>query len=215
MHDFLPFRRIFLLARNLLDSINQPKQGGFRMNIVLLNAATLPRYRHALAALMIDAIAHNMTPSFRQSRGLEQQQIAERYFHSLRDRLARHELLLWVALNDSGLVGSVQLSICQRPDGQNRAEVLHLLVHSQTRREGIGHKLMQALEQKAEACHRGLLYLDVMAGSPAEAFYRAQGYHYLGELPDYSLRADGHPHPGVIYYKRLRVSAPETAMTTY
>lgn len=185
------------------------------MNIFLLNAATLPRYRHALAALMIDAISHNMTSPFRQSSRQEQHQAAERYFHGLRDRLARHELLLWVALNESGLVGSVQLSICQRPDGQNRAEILHLLVHSQARRERIGFKLMQVLEQKAEACHRGLLYLDVMAGSPAEAFYRTQGYHYLGELPDYSLRADGHPHPGAIYYKRLRPGAPEDASSTY
>ncbi|ORM59400.1 GNAT family N-acetyltransferase [Pantoea rodasii] len=185
------------------------------MNIVQLNAETLPRYRQALGALMVDAIQHNMTSAFHPSQGRQRYQDAERYFHSLRDGLARHERLLWVALTDIGVAGSVQLSICQRPDGQNRAEVLHLLVHSEAQREGIGRQLMHKLEEQAGRCARGLLYLDVLAGSPVEAFYRAQGYHYLGELPDYALRADGHPHPGAIYYKRLRTCPAETAATSY
>lgn len=185
------------------------------MNIVQLNAETLPRYRKALAALMIDAIQHNMAAAFHSSHGQQAYQDAERYFHSLRDGMARHELLMWVALTDNGVAGSVQLSICQRPDGRNRAEVLHLLVHSTAQREGIGRELMNRLESEAESYQRSLLYLDVLAGSPIEHFYRAHGYHYLGELPDYALCAEGHPHPGAIYYKRLRASAAETVTTSY
>lgn len=185
------------------------------MNIVQVTAETLPLYRQALATLMIDAVKNNMTSAFQRSQGMQQYQDAERYFHSLRNQMARHELLLWIAVLESVVVGSVQLNICQRPDGQNRAEVLQLLVHSSAQREGIGRRLMQTLEHKAESYQRGLLYLDVIAGSAAENFYRAHGYHYLGELPDYALCADGHPHPGAIYYKRLRTSPAENVATSY
>ena len=100
------------------------------MNIVQLTAETLPLYRQALAALMVEAVKNNMTSAFQHSQKMQQYQDAERYFHSLRNKMARHELLLWIAVIDSVVVGSVQLNICQRPDGQNRAEVLQLLVHS-------------------------------------------------------------------------------------
>ncbi|QCP58058.1 GNAT family N-acetyltransferase [Pantoea sp. SO10] len=185
------------------------------MNIVQLTAETLPLYRQALAALMVEAVKNNMTSTFQHSQKMQQYQDAERYFHSLRNKMARHELLLWIAVIDSVVVGSVQLNICQRPDGQNRAEVLQLLVHSNAQREGIGRRLMQTLEHKAESYQRGLLYLDVIADSAEEIFYRAHGYRYLGELPDYALCADGHPHPGAIYYKRLRTSPAENVATSY
>ncbi|MBA0036678.1 GNAT family N-acetyltransferase [Pantoea sp. BIGb0393] len=185
------------------------------MNIVQLTAENLPQYRYALAALMIDAIKNNMTTAFQNSRGMQRHQDAERYFHSLRDQMARHDLLMWIAIIDSSLVGSVQMGICQRPDGQNRAEVLQLLVHSGVQHEKIGQRLMQALEQKAESHQRGLLYLDVIAGSSAEEFYRSHGYHYLGELPDYALCSDGHSHPSAIYYKRLRTGSAENVVSSY
>lgn len=185
------------------------------MNIVQLNADTLPRYRHALAALMIDVLQSNTTSAFQHSHVIQQHRDAERYFHSLRAPMARHELMLWIAVCDSIVVGSVQLSICQRPDGQNRAEVLQLLMHSSAQCEGIGRKLMQVLEQKAQSCHRGLLYLDVIAGSTTENFYRAHGYHFLGELPDYAFCGDGHPQPGAIYYKRLPTSSAENVVTSH
>ena len=111
--------------------------------------------------------------------------------------------MLWVARDEDGVVGSVQLELCQKPNGKNRAEIQKLLVHSRTRRAGIGRLLIQLLEQSALSQQRGLLYLDTQAGSSAEAFYRALGYRHLGELPDYACTPDGYYHPTAIYYKRL------------
>lgn len=68
------------------------------MNIVQITAETLPRYRQALAALMIDAEKNNMTSAFQHSQKVKQYQDAERYFHSLHNQMARHELLLWIAI---------------------------------------------------------------------------------------------------------------------
>jgi hypothetical protein len=74
---------------------------------------------------------------------------------------------------------------------------------------------MQEIEKKAENYQRGWLYLDVITGSSAQKFYRSYGNYYLGELPDYALCADGHPHPGIIYYKRLRTDSAENVATSH
>ncbi|MEB6542484.1 GNAT family N-acetyltransferase [Serratia plymuthica] len=170
------------------------------MKLVLINAATLPIYRDELARLLTDAVAHGASVDYDTSISHED---AESYFHSLRPALAKGELLLWIARDDSGVIGTVQLELCQKPNGRNRAEVQKLLVHSRAQRNGVGHALMKALEKSALQQHRGLLYLDTQAGSAAEALYRFLGYRCLGELPDYAAAPDGSYHPTVIYYKRL------------
>lgn len=170
------------------------------MKIMMLTAATLPVYRSQLAELLMDAVAHNALTDYQPIQNREE---AASYFHSLRDGLAKGERLLWVACDQNGVVASIQLEICARPDGRNRAEVQQLLVHSRARRKGAGKRLLTVLEQEAIHRQRGLLYLDTLAGTPAEAFYRSQGYSCLGELPDYACLAEGYYCPAVIYYKRL------------
>ncbi|AJJ09731.1 acetyltransferase domain protein [Yersinia rohdei] len=171
------------------------------MKIVLLNAATLPIYRSELAILLTDAVSHGASIGF-NTRNLSQEE-AESYFHKLGSAIAKNTLLLWIARDDTGIVGTIQLELCQKPNGLNRAEVQKLLVHSRCRRSGIGHKLIIALENTAIQLRRGLLYLDTQAGSPAESFYRTQGYYRMGEIPDYACTPDGSYHPTAIYFKRL------------
>nr|WP_113869764.1 GNAT family N-acetyltransferase [Brenneria salicis]NMN93394.1 ribosomal protein S18 acetylase RimI-like enzyme [Brenneria salicis ATCC 15712 = DSM 30166]RBP57017.1 ribosomal protein S18 acetylase RimI-like enzyme [Brenneria salicis ATCC 15712 = DSM 30166]RLM29886.1 GNAT family N-acetyltransferase [Brenneria salicis ATCC 15712 = DSM 30166] len=170
------------------------------MKIVSLNVATLPVYRGELADLLVDAVAKGASIGYQSPVSHEE---AESYFHSLRPSIAKRERMLWIARDFEGVIGSVQLELCQKPNGQNRAEIQKLLVHSHARRMGVGRKLMQVLEKNALQQQRGLLYLDTQAGSPAEMFYRTLGYRYLGELPDYACTPDGYYHPTAIYYKRL------------
>lgn len=170
------------------------------MKIVMINAATLPVYRNELATLLLNAVASDAVDGARHHISLEQ---AEIYFHSLRTALASGARKLWIARDEQGLSGSVQLEICPRPEGRNRAEIQQLLVHHRARRLGTGKKLMAALEQEALNLSRSLLYLDTPAGGAAEGFYRALGYRCLGELPDFSCSPEGYSHAAVIYYKRL------------
>lgn len=170
------------------------------MKIVLLNTATLPVYRAELAGLLTDAVAHGASVGYDAQVPHAD---AESYFHSLRPDISKGALLLWMARDDAGVIGTVQLALCQKPNGLNRAEIQKLLVHSRARRLGIGHSLIVTLETAALKLRRGLLHLDTQAGSPAEAFYRSQGYRCLGEIPDYACTPDGYYHPTVIYYKRL------------
>lgn len=173
------------------------------MKIVLLNDTTLPVYRTELADLLLDAVTHGASVGYEMPLTHE---TAASYFHGLRTSLAEGERLLWIARDQQGIVGSVQLELCQKANGLNRAEVQKLLVHSRIRRQGIGRRLLSVLERTAFELNRGLLHLDTQAGSPAEAFYRTQGYRYLGEIPDYASAPDGCYHPTAIYYKRLFVA---------
>lgn len=177
------------------------------MKIVPINAATLPIYRDELARLLTDAVTHGASVGYDT---LIPHEDAESYFHSLRPALAKGELLLWIARNERGVVGTVQLELCQKPNGRNRAEVVKLLVHSRARRNGVGLSLMKTLEQAALQQQRGLLYLDTQAGSAAEALYRSLGYRCLGEMPDYAAGPDGYYHSTVIYYKRLFTVTPSS-----
>ncbi len=170
------------------------------MKIVQLNASTLPVYRSELANLLLNAVSHGASVGYRNSLTRDD---AENDIRALSPALEKNELLLWIARDEKGIVGSIELALCQKPNGRNRAEIQKLLVHSQARRQGIGKTLLMALERTAYQIQRGLLYLDTQSGSPAEAFYRARGYRCLGELPDYACTPDGYYHSTVVYYKRL------------
>ncbi|CNE87645.1 GNAT family N-acetyltransferase [Yersinia mollaretii] len=171
------------------------------MKIVLLNAATLPVYQSELAKLLMDAVSHGASIGY-NTRSLSQAE-AENYFSGLRPAIAKGSLLLWIARDETGITGTIQLDLCQKSNGLNRAEVQKLLVHSCSRRAGIGRKLIIEMEKVAVQLRRGLLYLDTQAGSPAESFYRAQGYFCMGEIPDYACTPDGEYHPTAFYFKRL------------
>ncbi|MFC0227712.1 GNAT family N-acetyltransferase [Serratia aquatilis] len=175
------------------------------MNIIQVNAAALPIYVEELASVLIDAITHGASVGYTSQITREE---ATRYFHSLCPALAEEELLLWIAKDESGVIGTVQLSLCQKPNGLNRAEVQKLLVHSHARRNGIGRKLMKELEKSALAQSRGLLFLDTQVDSVAEHLYRSLGYQRVGELPDYAAAPDGSYYPTAIYYKRLFLLSP-------
>jgi len=64
-----------------------------------------------------------------------------------------------------------------RSRGQNRAEMVYIRVHPATRRQGIGRKLMAALEQRAIALGHTEVILNTATNQPeAVDFYRSLGY---------------------------------------
>lgn len=173
------------------------------MNAAQLNRVTaegFAYYRDGLVTLLLDAVAHGASVGFLAEIDAQQ---ANSYLDEVKQRLVSGELLLWVVGKDKEVLGSVQLGLCQKLNGLNRAEVQKLLVHSEARRRGLGQQLMQALEASARQKQRGLLYLDTEAGSDAEVFYRSLGYTKAGEIPDYACGPDGTYRPTALYYKLL------------
>ncbi len=156
--------------------------------------------RQGLIALLLDAVANGASVGF--LAGIDREE-ADRYFGEVRHSLGSGTLAIWVAEDEGQLLGSVQFSLCLKPNGLNRGEVQKLLVLSAARRRGIARLLMQHLEAYAKALRRGLLYLDTEAGSDAENLYRALGYTCIGGLPDYACGPDGQYRANTIYYKTL------------
>jgi len=165
-----------------------------------VNAESFAHYRHGLAELLLDAVRQGASVGF-----MANLQAAEAlaYFDGVRAELEKGSVLLWTVVQEEQVLASVQLSLCQKPNGLNRAEVQKLLVLKPAQRRGLGGQMMSALEQAAKQHQRGLLYLDTEVGSPAENFYRSLGYTCIGKLPDYACNPDGEYKATAIYYKTL------------
>ncbi len=178
------------------------------MQIDMLDAAGAKELAPQLRALLIDAVAHGASVGFVMPLPAEQ---ADAYWRGVIDAVADGSRILLVGWREQSLVGTVQLDLCMKPNGLNRAEVQKLLVHSEARRQGVAKELMQAAEQQALALRRGLLYLDTEAGSDAESLYAHLGYTRVGELPEYCATPDGAWRATAIWYKTLFLREPDAA----
>jgi acetyltransferase len=170
------------------------------MNIRLITHDTFGEVRSQLPGLLIDTVAHGASVGFLASLDSGD---ADAYWRGVEAAVADGTRLLLVAEADGKVRGAVQLDLCQRMNGVNRAEVQKLIVHSTARRQGIASGLMKAVEQEALARGRGVLFLDTEAGAPAEVLYRGLGYTYIGGIPEYACTPGGHWTSNAIYYKTL------------
>ncbi len=151
-------------------------------------------------ALLVDSVDNGASVGFLPPLSAT---VAEEYWRGVIADLSQHKLLLWAALDDDNIVGSVQLHPSPKLNGTHRAEVAKLLVHSAHRRQGIGRALMTALENEAQQAGRTTLVLDTRQGDGGEHLYRELGYRQAGVIPQYVHDANGVLEATVIYYKLL------------
>ena len=157
-------------------------------------------YLPELCELLLDSINHGASVGFHSELNEEK---AHTYWQQVYSSLS-HGTVLWIAAEDEHVLGSVQLSQCQKENGRHRAEVQKLFVHSSARGKGISSKLMHTLESYALAHQRTLLVLDTQTGSLAEQIYQHMGWTKAGEIPNYASSPDGTLHPTSYYYKELK-----------
>ena len=112
-------------------------------------------------------------------------------------------VIVLVARDDLGIVGSVSLHPAWPPNQPHRADITKLLVHRRARRRGIGRALMAEIEARAQAAGFTLLTLDTVRGDPAEQLYATAGWQRVGVIPDYALYPDGRPCDTVVFYKKV------------
>lgn len=112
-------------------------------------------------------------------------------------------VVLWIAKVRGRILGTVQLHLCQKQNGTHRAEIAKLMVHSDSRREGLGKCLMENAEKKAKAEQRSLITLDTRAGDPSNLLYKSIGYIEVGRIPKYARSDNGNLHETVFYYKQM------------
>ena len=128
---------------------------------------------------------------------------AEAFWRDMLREVGSSRVML-IATTESGEVaGSVQLALGQKENGRHRAEVQKLLVHSRYRNQGLGRRLMEAIEHEAQQSAISLLVLDTIEGELAEQLYFKLGYVRVGEIPNYASFPDGRLWTTVIFYKEL------------
>lgn len=162
----------------------------------------LDGYLEGLAAVLVDGVNSGASISFLQPFSAEQ---ATAYWRrEVFPGVIGGQRLLFVAVSEGELVGTVQLVTGLVPNQQHRCEVSRLVVLSRARRRGIGRLLMEAVLERASALGKKLVTLDTRSGDPSQRLYQSLGFEVAGEIPDFALDPDRrHLSPTTYMYKRL------------
>jgi ribosomal protein S18 acetylase RimI-like enzyme len=130
-------------------------------------------------------------------------ELAEAFWQDMLREVGSSRVLLVATTEQGEVAGSVQLALGQKENGRHRAEVQKLLVHSRYRNQGLGRRLMEAIEHEAQQRGITLLVLDTIEGELAEQLYLKLGYVRVGEIPNYASFPNGRLWTTVIFYKEL------------
>ncbi len=125
------------------------------------------------------------------------------YWQNVADSVESGATLLFVALTEDRVVGTVQVGAAQMPNQPHRGDLKKLLVHSSARGKGLARLLMEAAEREAARIGKTLLVLDTATGSDAEAIYPRLGWQRVGVVPDYAMWPEGGLCDTTIFYKRI------------
>lgn len=170
------------------------------MQISVVHADEFKPLREDLIELLQDAVEGGASVGFLPPLSRDE---ADEYWHSVDHDLRKRQLVLLVARDLDGVLGSVQLLLPNKPNARHRAEIRKLLVHRRARRRGVGRALMQAVEVQAAALGRTLLVLDTRKGDAAEQLYLHMGYQRAGEIPRFARSANGELHTTVFFFREL------------
>lgn len=113
------------------------------------------------------------------------------------------EVILLVAKSNNKIVGSIQLHLCSKQNGNHRAEIVKLMTLPNFRRKGIGRLLMQKAEEIAKHDGRSLLVLDTREGDPSNYLYTSLEYVRAGRIPNYAKSTNGELAATIFYYKEI------------
>jgi GNAT superfamily N-acetyltransferase len=149
-----------------------------------------------LADILIAVVAQGASVGFLPPLAREE---AKDYWRGV----LRPEVRLLVAERDGRIVGTAQLELATKVNGRHRAEVNKVLVHPACQRQGVGRRLMSAIETVARREGRTLLHLDTREGDPSNELYQAAGWTEAGRIPMWARSAAGTLDGTVFYFKEL------------
>jgi len=153
----------------------------------------------ALADLLKDCVDGGASVSFMHPLSAEK---AAAFWTRVAEEVAAGGRALFVAEDEQGIVGTVQL-VLDLPENQpHRADLSKMLVHRRARKRGLGAALMGAAEAFARDAGRSLLVLDT-ASPEAERLYARLGWQLCGVIPRYALLPTGEPCATKYFYRDL------------
>ena len=165
-----------------------------------IGAAEAERRLSELGAILVDAVEGGASVNF--LAGFTQGE-AEEFWRGQLPGIADGSRHLLVADDGTKLVGTVVLTKAPQPNQPHRADVGKMLVVSSLRRQGLGRKLLDAVEDLARAQGRTLLMLDTSSGSAGDRLYRGCGWVEYGIVPGHALSTGGVPSNTTFFYKRV------------
>ena len=128
---------------------------------------------------------------------------AEEYWRGVAASLARGERALVVAQDSRGeILGTAQAVWAPQENQPHRADISKMLVRRNSRRHGVGARVLAAAERAAFDAGRTLLVLDT-ASPDAERLYERSGWQRVGTVPRYALLPDGPFCATAFFYKDL------------
>lgn len=158
------------------------------------------RHRDALAALLVETVAHGGSVSFMHPLDRAD---AEAFWDGSLAIAARGGRIVLGAFDGDELAGTVTLHLDCPPNQPHRGEIAKMMTRKSHRGQGIGSALLREAERIARENNRKLLVLDTAVDEGATEFYRKLGYVLAGTIPDFALK----PHGGLtgtnIFYKYL------------
>ena len=170
------------------------------ITIEALDAGTVSAALPALGEILQDAVANGASVGF---MAWNTSADFERFWTNVAADVASGQVVLFVARDQRGIVGTAQLHLIGKPNQPHRAEIAKVLVHSNARRRGIGEALMGAAEAAAKQAGRDLLVLDTDHASAARRFYTRLGWIEVGTIPRFALMPDGSDCGSTFFYKQL------------
>ena len=153
-----------------------------------------------LSELLIDAVDSGASVGFMPP--LDEAD-ANEYWRGVIAATCEGSRVLLVAEEGGLVLGSVQLALEMRANGNHRAEAMKLFVHRRARRRGLAKALMAEVEATAMRLNRTLLRMDTRKGGEAEKMCQSLGYVRYGEVPGYARSGDGQLHTTVFFYRQL------------
>lgn len=170
------------------------------VNIINVNDVSRTDMMPQLMDLLIDVVDDGASIGFLPPLARDE---AQAYWESTLKAVESADKVMLLAYEDDRVVGSVQLGLEHRPNGNHRGEVQKLMVHTKYRRRGIASQLMAAIEQDALDLQRSLIVLDTREGDPSELLYLSVGYTQAGRIPQFARSANGQLDATVFYYKAI------------
>lgn len=163
----------------------------------ILEVKSNERYLTGLTELLVKVVDEGASIGFLPPLGKSE---AAAYWSGVKQS---DEEILFAALIDDKVVGTVQLHLCTKPNGSHRAEIAKLMTDRTIRRKGLGRLLMKTAEERAQKENRRLLVLDTREGDPSNHLYQSMGYTAAGKIPNFAQSANGQLDATIFYYKNI------------
>ncbi len=192
-----PIRVLDDLSHSLEFAYAKPLAG---VAVERLDAAGAVSAVPRLAAVLKECVDEGASVSFLAPLAIEK---ARAYWKRVATQVALGERVVFAAWCEGVLAGCAVLGLDMPENQLHRADIKKLIVAPGARRRGIARALLRAAEAAAGAAGRELLVLDTLTGGEAEGLYRAEGWHELGGIPDFTRTADGTPEATTFLWKRL------------